>query len=146
MKRILVAIALLLVVTPPVWADGTSAVRALAEKGDPDAQLVLGTMYRYGQGVERDFAEAFKWWGSAAESGNVDAQFALGDIYSGGYDVPQDLVRSYMWFDIMAAQTDIAWRVPIARSNQNALAGRMTASEISEAKRLSAEWISRHGK
>jgi hypothetical protein len=146
MSPSLAALALVLALALPVWAQGTSDVRTLAEQGDAEAQFVLGSMYRDGQGVEKDLEETLRWWQRAAELGNVDAQFALGDIYSGGFGVTRDYVQSYMWFDITAAQTEIVWLTPIARSNRDALVDRMTDAEVSKAKRMSADWIAKHRK
>ncbi len=146
MRRMIAIVALVFGLAPPAWADSVSDIRTLAEQGDTEAQFVLGTMYRDGQGVEKDLAETLKWWEKAAELGNVDAQFALGNIHSGGFGVARDYVQSYMWFDITAAQTETAWLGPIARSNRDALLDRMTDAEISKAKQMSADWIARHKK
>ena len=146
MKPWIAALALVIGLALPLWAQSSPDVKTLAEQGDPKAQFILGSMYRDGQGVEKDLAETLKWWEKAAIGGNVDAQFALGNIYSGGYGVTRDYVRSYMWFDITAAQTETVWLAPIARSNRDALVDRMTAAEVSKAKQMSADWIARHDK
>jgi len=146
MRPWIAALALVMGLALPVWAQSASDVRTMAEQGDAEAQFVLGTMYRDGQGVEKDLEETLKWWERAAELGNVDAQFALGNIYSGGFGVTRDYVQSYMWFDITAAQTETAWLAPIARSNRDALVDRMTADEVSKAKQMSADWKAKYGK
>ena len=146
MKRMFAAIAFSLWLMVPAWADGTSGVRTLAEQGNPEAQFALGTMYRDGQGVEKDLEQTLAWWKKAAELGNVDAQFALGNIYSGGYGVARDYVLSYMWFDITATQTDAVWLAPIARSNRDALVPHMSDAEVSKATQMSADWIAEHAK
>lgn len=144
MRRMIAVVALLLGMALPVWADSAANLRALAEQGDAEAQFVLGTMYRDGQGVEKNLEETLKWWEMAAELGHVDAQFALGNIYSGGFGVARDYVLSYMWFDITAARTASVWLEPIARSNRDALVQRMTAAELSKAKQMAAEWLATH--
>jgi len=146
MRPVIVALALVIALALPVWADSASDIRTLAEQGDAKAQFVLGTMYRDGQGVGKDPAETLRWWTRSAELGYVDAQFALGNIYSGGFGVPTDYVQSYMWFDITAAQTETVWLAPIAGSNRDALVNRMTAAELSKAKKMAADWIARHRK
>lgn len=145
MRPMIAALALVMGLALPVWAQTASDVRTLAEQGNAEAQFVLGSMYRDGQGVEKDLAATLKWWEKAAELGNVDAQFALGNIYSGGYGVETDYVLSYMWFDIAAAQTESAWLPPIARSNRDALVDRMTDAEVSKAQQMSADWIAKVG-
>lgn len=145
MRTLFVAFALVLWLALPARADGPSEILTLAEQGDAQAQFVLGNLYRDGQGVEKNLEETVRWWTKAAELGNVDAQFALGNIFSGGFGIPRDYVQSFMWFDIAAAQTEAIWLAPIARSNRDALVDRMTAEEVSKAKQMSADWISRHG-
>ena len=54
-----------------------------AEQGDVDAQNNLVLMYRTGEGVPQDDAEAVRWYRLAAEQGNAQAQYnlaALGEI------------------------------------------------------------------
>ncbi len=43
-------------------------VKAKAEKGDATAQFNLGLMYMNDLGVEKDYAEAVKWYNKAAFS------------------------------------------------------------------------------
>ena len=56
------------------WALGQdpapiAELRRQAEQGDPDAQSILGNMYRLGRGVPQDEAEAVRWYRLAAEQG-----------------------------------------------------------------------------
>ena len=44
--------------------------RPLAEKGDVNAQASLGAMYQYGQGMERNYLEANKWYRLASDHGH----------------------------------------------------------------------------
>lgn len=67
------------------------AVQAAATKGDPRAQLVLGTMYLSGGlGVRRNYGEAAKWLEAAAGQGNMHAAFLLGELYLAGKGEPKD--------------------------------------------------------
>ena len=144
MSRMIAALALVVALALPARADSSSDVRTLAEQVDPTAQFFLGTMYRDGQGVEKDLAQTLAWWTKSAKLGHVDAQFALGNIYSGGFGVPRDYVLSYMWFDITAARTEAVWLAPIARSNRDALISRMTAAQLAKAKQMSVDWLAKH--
>src|SRR6476646_5330680 len=68
------------------WEDGMAAYnrgdyvpairlfRPLAENGNPKAQSVLGKMYRQGQGVARNPAQAFMWFSFAARRGDARAE------------------------------------------------------------------------
>ena len=51
-----------------------------AEQGDSDCQTILGNMYREGEGVKRDYAEAAKWYQLAAAQGDEEAQESLEEI------------------------------------------------------------------
>ena len=77
MKRIALAVALLVSVAAPAWAgfeegqaayargDYETAVREwvpLAEQGNASVQFALGHRYAMGQGVSQDDAKAVKWF------------------------------------------------------------------------------------
>jgi TPR repeat protein len=71
------------------WEDGMAAYnrgdyvpairlfRPLAEQGNPKAQSLLGKMYRKGQGVARNPAQAFVWFSLAARRGDARAKSEL---------------------------------------------------------------------
>lgn len=71
--------------------------KAQAEKGDATAQLAVGSMYFYGQGVKTNFVEAAEWFRKAAEQGNAQAEYALADCYALGNGVPRDYVEAARW-------------------------------------------------
>src|SRR5437879_2992662 len=58
-----------------------------AETGDARAQFRLGFCYANGQGVEKDSAEAVKWFRKAADQNDAPAQSFLGFCYSNGEGV-----------------------------------------------------------
>ena len=62
--------------------DDFDAVKKAAELGDVDAQVRLGVMYDYGEGVSEDDAEAVRWYRKAAEQGDAGAQHNLGVMYA----------------------------------------------------------------
>ncbi|MDP9404612.1 MAG: sel1 repeat family protein [Actinomycetota bacterium] len=67
------------------WARGdfSGAVkewRALADKGDPDAQFNMGQAYKLGRGVPADLRIAQSWYQKAAAQGHDQAQANLGLI------------------------------------------------------------------
>jgi len=69
-----------------------------AEQGNADAQLTLGKMYAFGEGVQQDVVEAAKWFCKAAEQGDVKAQFGLGFMYANGRGVQQDYAKAAKWY------------------------------------------------
>ena len=54
--------------------------RPLAERGNPKAQNLLGTMYRRGQGVARNSVHAFLWFSRAAAHGDARAKVELREV------------------------------------------------------------------
>lgn len=118
------------------YEQAAKLYRPLAEKGNAEAQYVLGMMYRAGRGVERDNKEASKWYQLAAEQGHPIAQFYLGWMYARGRSVPQDYVKSYMWIDIAIANVTGEARKEFI-VDRDSLAAAMTADQIAKAQELS---------
>ena len=85
--------------------DYTSALRLarpVADQGDSRAQSLLGLMYSNGQGVQRNEAEAMKWYWRAADQGEADAQVKIGDMYFEGRIVAQDYSEAGRWYRFAA--------------------------------------------
>jgi len=110
---------LLLMAATPVQADYLAGVRAyqdgdyalvrrelfpLAEQGDAFAQLYIGLMNLYGQGVERDTVKASEWLEKSAQSGVRTAQFVFGRMYEQGLGLSQDYAQAATWFHKAAQQ------------------------------------------
>ena len=79
-------------------------LRLQAERGDPNAQYLLGSLYEHGQGMPQSHQEAVKWFRKAAEQGNVDAQFSLALAYMFGQGTPQSYEDAVVWFRKAAEQ------------------------------------------
>jgi TPR repeat protein len=73
----------------------------LAEKGDVAMQLLVGSIYDFGQGVPQDDAEAVKWYQRAAEQGSAKGQFQVGAVYARSPQI-KDPVQAYKWLTIAA--------------------------------------------
>ena len=86
------------------YTEAVKWFRKAAERGDADAQFMLGTFYENGEGVPQDYQEAVKWYRKAAEQGNADAQFLLGGLYATGQGVPQDDAEAVKWLRKAAEQ------------------------------------------
>jgi TPR repeat protein len=65
------------------YATALREARALATKGDKGGQYQLGLMYFSGWGVERDWAEAAKWFRLSANQGEEYAKLMLGICLNG---------------------------------------------------------------
>ena len=81
-----------------------AALTEMAEAGDPVAQTLLGSMYRSGNGVVKDYAIAIGWLSKAAEQGVPNAQFALGFHYENGLGTAQDYSAAVNWYRKAADQ------------------------------------------
>lgn len=81
------------------YAEALRILLPLASQGDPKAQVILGIMYDYGQGVPKDSAKALEWYKEAALGGIAVAQQALG----GKYFLGQDYQEAARWWRLAAA-------------------------------------------
>jgi uncharacterized protein len=79
-------------------------VKKLAEAGNATGQYNLGRAYAYGKKVNKDEAEAAKWYRKAAEQGHAEAQFWLGGAYAFGNGVTKDQVEALKWYRKAAEQ------------------------------------------
>jgi TPR repeat protein len=59
-----------------------------------------------GEGVDRNPAEAARWWREAADQGLSQAQFNLGVLYEQGQGVKVDYSEAAKWYELAAAQGD----------------------------------------
>ena len=80
------------------------SLRALAEKGDANAQNELGLRYYSGQGVKKNFNEALKWFTKAAAQEHFKAQYNLGILCEKGEGVIENDKEAVKWFTKAAAQ------------------------------------------
>jgi len=113
-------------------------IKALAEKGDAEAQYQMASIYGRGEGVEKDFKEAAKWHRKAADQGFAMAQRNLGAIYYRGDGVLKDYVTSEAWYNIARHNGDgIAMKVKNLKA---------TSEQITEAQKLSREMIAKNPK
>ena len=114
-------------------------LRTCAEQGHAGVQYNLGVMYDSGRGITEDDAEAVRWYRLSAEQGHVGAQYNLGVMYASGEGVPEDIVLAYMWWNVAAAQGE-----EDAQRLKDITEEEMTREQITEAQRLSREWIEEH--
>ena len=54
-------------------ADQQTPGRKAAQHGQPEGQLMLGTLYFYGRGVEQSYIWSYAWCDLAQDGGNADA-------------------------------------------------------------------------
>lgn len=108
----------------------------LAERGSPEAQLGLGTLYEEGIGTPRNYEEAVNWYSRAAKQGFAQAQVRLARMYYFGRHVRQDNFLAYIWLTLAAAQGD-----ETGRRNRGKVAKLMTPEQVEGAQELANEWM-----
>ncbi|HKK16061.1 MAG TPA: SPOR domain-containing protein [Gammaproteobacteria bacterium] len=84
------------------YEKALTILRPLAEQGNSQAQVTLGIMYDYGQGVKQDDKEAMKWYIKAAEQGIPVVQHDVGVKYFQGLGVEQDYQEAAKWWELSA--------------------------------------------
>lgn len=87
-----------------VKADTFDSMLIAASRGSAEAQFNLGARYENGDGVERDYKEALKWYRMAGEAGFPPAQNNLGVMYLMGKGVSQNDLIAFKWFRKAADQ------------------------------------------
>lgn len=70
----------------------------LAREGNPAAAYDVAQLYRRGQGVKQDFAQAARWYRVAAERSHPVAQYNLAVLYTIGRGVPVDMAEARHWY------------------------------------------------
>jgi hypothetical protein len=94
------------------------SIEDAAQRGIASAMTALGSVYRTGEGVPRDYAEARKWFEKAA-SKDTGAMLNLGLMYRDGEGVPRDPGRSKEWLEKAAALNNNVAMFVLARTYAN---------------------------
>jgi TPR repeat protein len=111
----------------------------LAERGDPEAQALLGFMYEFGRGVPQNQVIAVHWYSCAAEQGSASGQYHLGLMYDKGHGVPRSAVLAYKWLNLAAASAPAAERDYYIRI-RDAVATKLNPAQLAEGQLLAATW------
>ncbi|MBX9945844.1 MAG: sel1 repeat family protein [Reyranella sp.] len=117
--------------------------RQWAEKGNAEAQTLLGAMYWSGEGVPRDHREAALWFLRAAHQGYARAQNDIGFMYGFGEGIPPaDDVEAYKWLTLAIERYTAKnqERLDQAIKDKATLAKRMSRAQIAEAERRAKAW------
>lgn len=81
--------------------DGNDDLTSImAELGDIDAQISVGSRYVYGEGVEQNFTEAMEWLRVPAELGNPDAAYYIAECYR----LQGDFSSAVEWYELAEGQ------------------------------------------
>jgi hypothetical protein len=111
-----------------------------ARKGDADAQFELGKDYETGRiGLPKDFSQARYWYGKAADQGDPFAEASLGILFNFGKSVPRDYIQAYTWYERAILHSTGGDRDTIIEM-RDAVAGKLTRQELSEAQQSARAW------
>ena len=108
MRVTIISLSLVLLLFSCAEETELERTKRQANEGDAMAQLRLGEMYNFGEGIPHDYKEAAKWYRKSAEQGQSKAQCNLGFMYENGRGVPQDYKEAVVWYRMSADQGD-AW-------------------------------------
>ena len=111
----------------------------LAERGDAQAQTLVGFMFAHGRGVPQNFVAAAAWYRRSSEQGNSRAQYLLGLMYDKGQGVPVDAVAAYKWLDLAVAGALASDRPAWVRI-RDAVGSKLSLAELDRAQRLALQW------
>lgn len=137
----------------------------LAEQDNTLVQTLVGSMYAYGEGTERDDVKAVKWFTRAAINGSAQAQYNLGIMYEQGFGVEKDLNEARRWLlaaaeqgrdearqrldtlpaspvaSAVSEQSPEQESIQIAETDENELLGPPGTKMISSEETSSLEWL-----
>jgi hypothetical protein len=78
--------------------EAIESVTELAEKGDPEAQFLMGAAYQQSLGVELSLERAFNWYSKAAAAGQATAMNNLGYMLANGHGTELDIDKARFWW------------------------------------------------
>jgi len=82
-------------------------IQIKAEKGEAEAQAILGSYYFGTVGFEQDHEKVRYWSELAAKQGNAMGQAQLGTVYSIGLGVEVNNEKALYWYKLAAEQGHI---------------------------------------
>jgi TPR repeat protein/tRNA A-37 threonylcarbamoyl transferase component Bud32 len=80
------------------YAEAFELARPAAERGDREAQFILGWLSYNGRGVDRSEETAASWFQKAAGQNHVLAQLNLAAMYEAGIGVPRSDEQAFNWY------------------------------------------------
>lgn len=113
-----------------------------AEQGHARAQYALGILYKLGGGVRQNYPKAARWFARSAAQGVPEAQVELGLFYRSGLGVSKNYVEAGKW--LMLARSGSADHRTRTRAVTalTRLEGRMTATQLAQARAEARSWRS----
>ncbi len=121
------------------YAEALGELLPLSERGDAEAEFMLGVMYYYGRGVPRDDGLAAVWFFKAARKGSASGQLAFGSLYIRGTGVRRNLGQAYLWLTL-AAESGVPGLQQQALQLRDDAARLMAPDDVEKARRLAANF------
>lgn len=77
-----------------------------AERGNPDAQFIVGKTYCCGFGSDFSYQKTYHWWCKAGRAGHATSQYHLGRLFHGKEHrlIPKSFIEAHMWYSLAADQ------------------------------------------
>ena len=117
-----------------------------ASTGDRTATMLLGILYRNGQGgLPADQKKAFELLSKAAESNQPLAQHHLGIMYYTGAGVTKDTTQALKWLQIAIAHYPTGPGKTRAEADRKNLEAGMTRREVENAGFMARDWLIARG-
>lgn len=88
-----------------LFSQASRQLYSEAERGDAEAQYMIGYMLGWGKGLPINEAESKRWFRKAGEQGHAKAQFELAQLYEGGLGYKygeKDFPEALKWFHLAA--------------------------------------------
>ena len=86
------------------FENASKLLKRAALDGNAESQYLLGHMFEYGEGMDVDQKESFKWYLAAAKQGIAPAQYNVSLNYSFGIGTKKDLQLGLFWLRESARQ------------------------------------------
>jgi TPR repeat protein len=127
-------------------ATGMKWLREAATAGVGPAQYQLGVSYELGIITPQDYGKAARWYRIAADHDVPLAQYRLGLLYLNGLGVAADLIAAHMWLNLAAARLPPGEPRNAVANVREAVASKMTVSQIAQAQKAAHDWAPREGR
>ena len=114
--------------------------KRLAKDGDARSQNDLGFLYTVGQGVPQDFKTAAQWFSKAAKQVHPPALMHLADFYAAGRGVDQSEIEAHKFYSLASLLAKKSNLRHIAASRRDEVASRLTAAQLTTARKRACRW------
>ena len=122
------------------YEEALTEFKRLAGEGDMKSIYFVGFFYHNGFGVQKDNAEAAKWFLKAADKNAPRAQYYLGLLSTKGDGMPKDPVAAYMWYSLSVKSSANDRDAAYTQREVNKLEKKLTPEQLAKAKELVKNW------